>query len=38
MNMEKAVTWERIETILLKDYPVGKSNEGNSAYSPLFFV
>ena len=36
MNMEKAVTWEHIETILLEDYPVGKSKEGNRAYPPLF--
>ncbi len=36
MNMEKAVTWERIEAILLKVYPVGKSKEGNRAYPPLF--
>ena len=36
MNMEKAVTWERIEAILLDDYPVGKSKECNRAYPPLF--
>jgi len=36
MNMEKAVTWERIEAILLEGYPVGKSKEGNRAYPPVF--
>ncbi len=34
-NMEKAIAWDKIETILLKDYPVGQKKEGNKAYSPL---
>ena len=36
MDMEKAVAWDRIEAILLKDYPVGQKKEGNRAYSLLF--
>ncbi|MBU1193716.1 MAG: IS5 family transposase [Proteobacteria bacterium] len=36
MDMEKAIEWEKIESILLKDYPVGYKKEGNKAYSPVF--
>jgi IS5 family transposase len=36
MDMEEAITWECIEAILIEDYPVGKSTEGNRAYPPLF--
>ncbi len=36
MDLEKTVEWDRIEQILMKDYPVGQSKEGNKAYSPLF--
>ncbi|MBF0235721.1 MAG: transposase [Desulfamplus sp.] len=36
MDMEKAIEWEKIESILLKDYPVGYKKEGNKAYSQVF--
>ena len=35
MNFKKTISWDRIESILLKDYPVGQKKEGNRAYSPL---
>ena len=35
INMEKAIIWDKIESILLKDYPVGDKKEGNKAYPPL---
>ena len=35
MNMDKTIAWNKIESILLKDYPVGDKKEGNKAYSPL---
>jgi len=35
MNMEKTTAWDKIESILLNDYPVGYKKEGNKAYSPL---
>ncbi len=35
MNLEKTILWDRIESILLKDYPVGQKKEGNRAYPPL---
>jgi transposase, IS5 family len=35
-NMEKTISWKRVESILLKDYPVGQKKEGNKAYPPLF--
>lgn len=34
-NMESVVAWDKIESILLRDYPVGGKIEGNKAYSPL---
>jgi IS5 family transposase len=34
-NLEKAIAWDRIESVLLKDYPVGQKKEGNKAYNPL---
>ena len=34
--MEKTISWKRVESILLKDYPVGQKKEGNKAYPPLF--
>lgn len=37
-EINRAVDWSRIETLLLKNYPVGKSFEGNSAYPPLFLM
>ena len=36
MNLDKTILWDRIESILLKDYPVGQRKEGNKAYPPLF--
>ncbi len=35
INMEKAIAWDKVESILLRDYPVGDKKEGNKAYSPL---
>ena len=35
-DMKKAITWDRIDAILLEDYPVGQSKEGNDAYPPIF--
>ena len=32
------VDWSRIENMLLKHYPVGKSFEGNDAYPPLLLM
>jgi len=29
------VNWSRIDELIMKDYPVGKSAEGNAAYPPL---
>jgi len=34
-DMEKAINWDQIEKILMKDYPVGNKKEGNKAYNPL---
>ena len=36
MDLENAISWDRIESILMKDYPVGNKKEGNKAYLPLF--
>lgn len=36
MDIKNAISWDKIESILLKDYPVGNKKEGNSAYPPLF--
>lgn len=36
MNLDKTIIWDRIETILMRDYPVGHKKEGNKAYPPLF--
>jgi IS5 family transposase len=35
MDLQNTISWDRIESILLKDYPVGQKKEGNRAYSPL---
>lgn len=35
-NMEQAIAWDKIEEILMKDYPVGQKKAGNKAYRPLF--
>jgi IS5 family transposase len=32
------VDWARIENLLLRNYPVGKSAEGNEAYPPLILM
>ena len=32
------VDWSRIENLLLRNYPVGKSAEGNEAYPPLILM
>jgi IS5 family transposase len=40
-RMEKinsVVNWSRIESLVLRDYPVGKSSEGNDAYHPLLLL
>ncbi|NLX51306.1 MAG: IS5 family transposase [Deltaproteobacteria bacterium] len=37
-DINRTVDWSRIETLLLRNYPVGKSFEGNSAYPPLFLM
>lgn len=34
-DMEKAINWDQIEKILMRDYPVGNKKEGNKAYNPL---
>ena len=36
IDLEQAIEWDSIEQILLEDYPVGQSKEGNKAYPPLF--
>ncbi len=36
MELDKAILWNKIEAVLLRDYPVGQKKEGNKAYSPLF--
>ncbi len=36
MNLDKTIIWDRIEGILMRDYPVGYKKEGNKAYPPLF--
>lgn len=32
------VNWARIESLVVRDYPVGKSAEGNDAYHPLLLL
>ena len=32
------VDWSRIESLLMRSYPVGKSAEGNAAYPPLILM
>jgi len=34
-NINDSLDWNRIESILMSQYTVGKSNEGANAYSPL---
>ena len=35
MNIEDAIDWARLESVLMSHYNVGKSDEGADAYSPL---
>ncbi len=35
-QIEKTIDWNPIEKLIYKHYPVGKSKEGERAYSPLF--
>lgn len=40
-RMEKInsiVNWSRIESLVLRNYPVGKSSEGNDTYHPLLLL
>jgi len=37
-QINAAVDWSRIETLLLRNYPVGKSFEGNDAYPPILLM
>ena len=37
-EINRVVDWSKIESLLLRNYPVGKSFEGNSAYPPLFLM
>lgn len=37
-EINRVIDWSRIESLLLRNYPVGKSFEGNSAYPPLFLM
>jgi hypothetical protein len=35
--MEKAIAWDKIETILMKDYPVGHKREGTKPITHCLF-
>ena len=37
-EINAAVDWKPIEEILVRNYPVGKSSEGNEAYPPLILL
>jgi IS5 family transposase len=37
-HINATVDWSRIESLLLRNYPVGKSFEGNDAYPPLLLM
>jgi len=37
-RINSVVNWTRIESLVLRDYPVGKSSEGNDAYHPLLLL
>ena len=37
-EINSIVSWSRIETLLMKDYPVGKSTAGNDAYLPIMLM
>jgi len=32
------VNWSEIESLIMRNYPVGKSNEGNEAHPPLILM
>lgn len=34
-QIDAIVDWAKIESLLLRKYPVGKSFEGNESYTPL---
>jgi len=36
-NIDKAINWARVESILLSHYSVGASSEGADAYPPLIW-
>jgi len=39
MDAINAITdWSKIENLIMRNYPVGKSTEGNAAYSPLILL
>ena len=37
-HFNATVDWSRIESLLMRNYPVGKSFEGNDAYPPLILM
>jgi transposase, IS5 family len=37
-DLERSIDWKPIETMLIKAYPVGKSEFGNRAYPPLMLL
>jgi IS5 family transposase len=37
-QINATIDWSRIESLLMKNYPVGKSFEGNDAYPPLLLM
>lgn len=37
-DINNTVDWNRIENLLMRNYPVGKSTEGNSAYPPILLM
>ena len=37
-EIDAAINWSRINPILIRNYPVGKSHEGNAAYPPIFLL
>jgi len=37
-QINATVDWSKIESLRMRNYPVGKSFEGNDAYSPLILM
>ena len=37
-EINRVVDWPKIESLLLRNYPVGKSVEGNEAYPPIILM